>query len=448
MTDVPTPAASNTSAVAQGWVGTRAFRLGLVTIILVALVVRVGAAIRYDIEPQTDALDYDRHGVSIAEGAGYPEADELTGGPGPGAFRPPLYPYLLGGVYALAGPEDPGDRRQAGRIAQALLGIIAVGLIALIAFQIWGRVEALVAGGIAAVYPPLILAGSSLMTEPLFITLLLAGLAAMLHYRQRDRRFRWLVLAGACAGLATLGRTNGVILIAVFAFAAWTLRPRWSRQALRAPAVVLLAAGLMILPWTIRNAVELDAFVPVSTQAGFGFAGQYNETSAESRATWRPPFDTAEYRSLFVRPDLDEVEVADHLMNAVREYVWNNPEHVVVAGFWNGLRFLSLDDPVDVERRNAFFSGQPQGLAEISVYAFWLLALIALAGCFTSRARRLPGFVWILPPLFMLSVMFVFGMARYRVVIEPIVILLGTVALVAAWQRFRANPSSVRWRAS
>jgi 4-amino-4-deoxy-L-arabinose transferase-like glycosyltransferase len=422
-------------------VGGRAFKLGVTAILLVALVVRVGAAIRYDIEPETDALDYDRHAVSIAEGAGYPEAQRLTGGPGPGAFRPPLYPFLLGGVYAVAGTEDPGDRRLSGRLAQALLGTIAVGLIALIALQIWGRVEALVAGAIAAVYPPLVLAGSSLLTEPAFIVLMLAGLSAMLRYRLSDARLRWLAIAGACAGLATLGRTNGVILIAVFAFAAWTLRPRWSRQALMAPAVVLLAAAVMITPWTIRNAFELNAFVPVSTQAGFGFAGQYNEVAAESRATWLPPFSAPEYRSLFTQPGLDEVEVADRLTEGVREYVWDHPEHVAAAGFWNGLRFLSLDDPVDVERRNAFFSGQPQGLAEVSVYAFWLMALIALAGCFTSAARRLPHFIWVLPPLFMLSVMFVFGMARYRVVIEPIVILLGAIALVTAWQRFRAGPS-------
>ena len=58
-------------------------------------------------------------------------------------------------------------------------GIVA--LIGLIAFQLWGRREALVALALGAVYIPLILVGQSVMSEPLFVLCLLGAIACVLH---------------------------------------------------------------------------------------------------------------------------------------------------------------------------------------------------------------------------------------------------------------------------
>lgn len=418
----------------------RTFTLSLVAVLMLALIVRGAAAYRYaDLEPQTDALDYDRHAVSIAEGDGFPDATELTGGPGPTAWRPPLYPFVLGGVYAISGTSDEHTRWTAGRIVQVVFGVGVVGLIALVAFQLWGRVEALIAAGLTALYPPLILAGTSLLTEPLFIVLLLAGISAVLHYRQEDDRVRWLVLAGLCAGLAALARTNGLIAIAVFAIGLWTLSPRLSLKALRAPAIMVGIAALMIAPWTIRNAFEMDAFVPVSTQTGFAVAGQYNEVADGNKATWLPPFDVPDYRSLFTGEPLGEVELGERLTNRSIEYAADHPGHLASAAFWNGLRFLNLDDPVETERSSALFSGQPQALAELSVYAFWLLALVTIAACFSGAARRMPLFIWIMPPLFLLSVMFVVAMTRYRTPMDPIFLMISSAFIASVLDRVRAR---------
>ena len=65
-----------------------------------------------------------------------------------------------------------------------------------------GGVTALIASAIAAVYPPLIYSGTSLLTEPLSTVLLLCGIAAILRYRRDDGEVRWLVVAGLCAGFA------------------------------------------------------------------------------------------------------------------------------------------------------------------------------------------------------------------------------------------------------
>ncbi len=81
-----------------------------------------------------DALDYDHHAVSIAQGEGF-----ATSYGRETAFRPPAFPIFLAGVYELVGVEDKAERVEAARLANALVGTGIVALIGLIAFQLWGR---------------------------------------------------------------------------------------------------------------------------------------------------------------------------------------------------------------------------------------------------------------------------------------------------------------------
>ena len=425
--------------------------MALAAVLIAALLARGAAAHHYRYTPSTDTKDYDRHAVSIADGRGYPPASGFSGGTGPSAFRPPLYPYFLAGIYKLSGTADPAKRWSYGRYAQAVLGVVVVALIALIALQIWGRPESITAGAIAAVYPPLIFAGTSLLTEPLFLVLMLAGVSATLRYR-KDSRWRWLILAGLCAGLCSLCRTNGVIVIVALAAGVWIVRPRFSRRALARPAALVLTGLAVVAPWTLRNAVELHAFVPLTTQNGFALAGQYNPVAGADRATWLPPFDVPQYRHVFFRKvdrphepprfvssGISEVELQSRLTDLAVNYAGDHPGHVLAATFWSTLRFFDLWNPVAMEREAARFSGEPPGLAQASVYAFWLLGVLAIAGCFTAAARRVPRFIWLIPILTLASVILVYGDSRYRLPAEPVFILLATAAVTTAWHRLRSR---------
>src|SRR5919201_5174484 len=164
----------------------------LVAVLLaLALVVRVGyVAVTPGYRAVDDADNYDVHARSIAAGEGFARI-----GPGPTgetAFRPPGYPYLLAGVYALTGVEraEPAARFLAGRVANALVGTAIVALIGLLAAQLFERRVALAAMAVAAVYLPLVLVGGSLMSEPLFAALLLGALAAALQHRCSSHRWR------------------------------------------------------------------------------------------------------------------------------------------------------------------------------------------------------------------------------------------------------------------
>ncbi len=229
--------------------------------------------------PAHDAYDYDRQARSIAAGDGFPPSVHVAEG-GPSAWRPPVYPLFVGGVYAAS-----GDSVEAGRLAGAVLGAAAVLLVFLITTRIWGRRVGLVAAGLTAVFPPLVLLSRDLLAEPLFIVLELGAVLSVLVYG-RSGRVRWAAAAGVLCGLAALTRNPGVVLAIPIALGVWAVRPRRGpdpsvggsgTRALAAPAVVVACVALVLAPWAVRNAVEFGRFMPMTSSSGFALAGTYNE---------------------------------------------------------------------------------------------------------------------------------------------------------------------------
>lgn len=126
-----------------------------------------------------------------------------------------------------------------------------------------------------------------LMGEPLAATLLSGGVLAVLWAWEGERR-RWL-LPGALFGALALTRPEYLAITVLLALVV-LLRPsslfvapdsakgelgEW-RQGAVAAGVMLLGLAMIVAPWTIRNAVALDRFVPISTGGGqVLFAGTY-----------------------------------------------------------------------------------------------------------------------------------------------------------------------------
>ncbi len=416
-------------------------RLGLAVwaLLAVALVLRLGyVAATPDYAIVHDARDYDYHARSIARGEGYGLSFEL-----PTAFRPPGYSFLLAGVYDVAGVAREGvdERVPPARIVQAFVGTLAVALIGVIAAQLWGRREALAALALGAVYLPLILIGGALMSEPLFVVLMLGSLAAAIQLRRSRHKLGWALLAGFVAGLAILTRANGLVLLLPLAIGAWDLRPRWSWRALAPPALLVVVALATVAPWTIRNTVELHSFVPVSTQLGSALAGTYNDDARldrENPASWRSLRRIDELRSIYGQVGtIPEAELEKQLRHESFEYIRDHPGYVGTVAFWTTRRMLELGG-LDWARHTYSTVSVGPGWANAGVICFWVIALLAVAGAFTVRARRTPLFVWAVPLLMYLSVVFlVVETPRYRSPIDPFVILLAALAVTAAARRLR-----------
>jgi 4-amino-4-deoxy-L-arabinose transferase-like glycosyltransferase len=416
-------------------------RLALAALLIVAaaLVLRLAYV---DATPQTvlrgDGRDYDAHAQSIAIGEGYSKTIAYDR---PTAFRPPGYPYLLAGVYRVAGVEraDKVQRIHAARIAGAIVGTAVVALVGLLALQLWGPLVALAALALTAVYVPLITVGGAVMSEPLFDLFMLAALAAALQHRRSPHRFRWALLAGVLAGLATLTRANALVLLAPLVVAVWDARPRWSWRAL-APAVALVAvAAVTVAPWTIRNAVELHSFIPVSTQVGSALAGTYNDDARHDRdnpASWRSVKRVHAFDDLTARiSQTPEPVLERELRQRALRYIRQHPLYVAEVGFWTTARTFDLTGR-DWSRHTAATIGIDRRWADRGVVCFWAFALLALAGAATRLARRAPAFVWAVPALMFLSVAFlVVETPRYRTPIDPFLVLLATLAVATLARR-------------
>jgi 4-amino-4-deoxy-L-arabinose transferase-like glycosyltransferase len=342
----------------------------------------------------------------------------------PTAFRPPAYPIFVAGVYAVVGTADKAQRVEWARIANAFVGVGIVALIGLIAFQLWGRREALVALALGAIYIPLILVGQAVMSEPLFVLCLLGAIACLLH----RRTYPWVVLAGVLTGLAILGRANAIILLAPLAFAVWK-RPR----GLGPPVVLCVAAALTVLPWTIRNYETFHAFVPVSTQFGSALAGTYNSEARADKvnpASWRTLKRVDDYRPLFntIRSTPEPV-LEKELRKASIEFIKAHPAYVLTVAYWTTRRMLDLAG-MDWSIHTAATISATRGWGIAGVICFWVFALLAIFGATTRRARAAPLWLWAVPLLMYLSVVFlVVETPRYRTAIDPFIVLLAALTL-------------------
>lgn len=408
--------------------------------IALALLVRVIVVLTTgQYAPQTDAADYDRIAVSLAQHNRFPSS-VLTLDGGPTAFRAPLFPIALGAVYKVVGVGSAASRWEAGRLLEAALGAITVALTALIALRLWDRRAALLAGAIAAVYPPLILVGSSLMTESLFIPLALASVLSALLARDGPHRWRWSLAAGVLAACAALTRSNGILLLVPIVFLVWHGRPRLRWAAVREPLVVLIAAVVTLVPWTIRNEHVFHTLVPITTESGYLFAGTYNQYAAHRRdypTMWVPPVVEAVQ---VLRHDLrlNEEQLSSRLETVAIDYIRAHPTSVLRVAYWSALRLLNLTG-IGVERWAALYEAYPPTLAELSVYAFWALGVLVLGALLARAVRRAPAAFWFCPVVLFAPNLLIAGLTRYRSPVDPFLIMIAALGLLAAWDRLLAR---------
>lgn len=411
---------------------------------MVALLIRLALVLatpHYVPPAHDDPSDFDRMALALADHGRFPESVGTAHG-GPTAFRPPLFPLALGAVYRIVGTGSGPPRWEAGRLLEAVLGALAVGLIFMIAWRLWGRAAALASGGLAAVYPPLVMAGSSLMSESLFIALTLGAVLAALAHRNSPHRWRFAVLAGLLVGLASLTRGNGIVLLVPLILMTWGESPRLSLQAARAPLTVAFVTAAVLAPWTVRNAIELHAFVPITTETGYALAGTYDAQAQATRSLWQPPF-AQELWIWALEPGANEAQVSSRLTSVAFHYIRAHPVSLLATAYWNTARLLNLTGP-GIETSLAHVWGYPRWLAGLSVYAFWLLALLALGGALTPAARAAPAAMWGAPLLILLSAVPLLGLTRYRLPADPFFVLLAALGALSLGRRLRGSQVASR----
>lgn len=274
----------------------------LAVLVLAGLGLRVGYAVEQPATPPPDAEAYARIASSLYRDGEFDARPEgATREVQPSSAYSPGLPLFVAGVYSVSGGEHL-------TLALVLLAILAAGAIPmafLLGRRFAGPVAGLVGAGVLAFYPALLEYQGLLLTEPLAAFLLSASLVAFFAAADREvsrltdstgrkvaKPSRWFVV-GALLGLLALVRPEYLLLALglPLIWMAWLLLSEMAKkgatprlgETLRPVAACMLATALVLIPWTIHNAVELDRFVPISTGGGKAlFIGTYLEGDGDS----------------------------------------------------------------------------------------------------------------------------------------------------------------------
>jgi 4-amino-4-deoxy-L-arabinose transferase-like glycosyltransferase len=229
-----------------------------------ALLLRVAyvfAVHRLGAEPSSDSITYDALAWNLARGVGFQLEADGTLYP---VAKPPLLSWLVSLVY-----RATGHVYFAALLLQCVLGAFVPVLVRSLARTMFGANVGRIAGWLAVFHPLLVFFSGYLLTESLFTVLVLSSLLASVGWLKAPRASRALG-AGLLWGLTCLTRPTAMplpVLVAAWAWAPLGLMLRPGERA-RQAGLLLLGVALAIAPWTIRNAIVLRAFVPITTGGG------------------------------------------------------------------------------------------------------------------------------------------------------------------------------------
>ncbi len=389
-------------------------------IVLVAFLLRLAVITighTYRITPRRDHFQFGwemgRLARSIAMGQGFSSPTDLP--TGPSAWAPPLYPYILAGVFKLFGVYSALS-------AWVILTFNSVfaALTCLTLYRIAERIYGIsVARGTAwtwAVFPYAIYWPVRVVWET-SLTAFLLSLALLLTLRMAGgppRRRDW-ILFGLLWGVIALTNTA---VVSMFPFCLiWLLYrlPRVRRQFIGA-ALCVLAVALVMSPWLVRNYQVFGKFILVRDNLPLEM---YEANNDQSEGLWtrnEHPGNNPEAMRRFQQSgelgfmDEKRQEVGEFIAEHPGRFLWFTVERAVY--FWIAPPQATILDGYDlmISRHTNFLLG-----AAFAFAGLWLTIRNRKRGAFL-----LACFLLIYPLPYYLVMPFV----RYKHPIEPEMIML------------------------
>ena len=201
----------------------------------------------------------------------------------PTAAWPPAYSYVLAAMWKVVGISVTSSK-----VLNAVLSGLTIPFVYLLARAIFGKPSGWLAAGVFCVFPNAIAWSSVLFPEELFTFVFVVALWILVDPGAlRGARWRAPLAFGLLAGVATLTRGEGAVLLPV-AVLFWFARDGW-RDSMRPIALAIAGSAVMIMPWTVRNMVVMHAAIPVSTNSGIALRIGHSPQSTGTTEIVNPP---------------------------------------------------------------------------------------------------------------------------------------------------------------
>jgi 4-amino-4-deoxy-L-arabinose transferase-like glycosyltransferase len=394
-------------------------------------------------EPSADGIFYHAYGDAIARGWGYIDVDGS-----PVVRWMPGWPLLLGGLYRLFGTST-----LVAMLANAVLDAVTAVLLGVLGARLFRRRIGLVAGGLYAFWPGVVFLCATHMSESLF-NLLLVGtlLLTTVACAAESRRTAWFAAAGLCLGGAAMVKAEPLVMSPALLLTLWIGR-RSRADFLRAAAAFSLVTAAVLTPWTIRNWVAFERFLPTAASGGIGvyLANHPGATGGQDLRANRA------LQQRFRRRNAAETAIArnDAGWRDAWAFVRAHPEEEIriVA---NKLRLTYSGDARGAKlvrglgpEKNWHLGPEVWRRLRLTADSYWFAMLgLALVGLGTLRSWPPTAapllLLGVIVPWFCLHVVFLGG-PRYHVPQIPAIALLaalGVDAIVAGAKKLRSGPEA------
>jgi hypothetical protein len=433
-------------------------------VLLVSVILRVGAALYLGdhvvaLPGAADQISYHNLALRVLDGHGFTFDQAwwpLTQAGQPTAHWSYLYTLYLTAVYFIFGPHP-----LAARIIQAVVvGLLQPYWAYRIAEQIFGpslesakgeetrantffKYIPLLAASVTAVYIYFVYYAATLMTEPFYITALLASfsIALSLATRIRGSQYRYLAIGLGLALTVTVFLRQLFLLFVPFLFL-WLLIVGYRRHSLsRVLSSIAIATAVLVLsiiPISLYNYTRFNDFVLLNTNAGYAFFWANHPIYGTE---FIPASEMSGTYADLVPPelrDLNEAELDRALLKRGIQFVVAEPGRYVLLSLNRIPAYFKFwPDPA---------SGMISNVARVGSFGL-LLPFIAygLLRPFVNRSHApgRPRFVWPTWPLILLYLFILvytgihllsWALVRYRLPVDAVFVIFAALALAESGQ--------------
>jgi hypothetical protein len=412
-------------------------------VLAVAFVARtVVAAVFTDFDPATQIWEYgDIARATVEHGHGQMVAPILMKSAHPAdptfvyptAFEAPFLIWVWMGLFLLLGVTKLALAMMTA--LNVLMGTVIVYYSIRVAQALFGsEVIALTVGIVMALNPVFVFSVTTYHAINLYISLLLIAFDLTLSTRRPT--YPLSVLVGLLYGIATLVRAEYLVLIGAIFLCSLINHRQWKMT-----AVAVVAAFVIVAPWTARNYAVFHRFIPVCTEASVILFYGYNpETNGDVKSV-----DNSGVPERVLGRQLDavpldrnyEIASSDVYYNAAIEYMKSHPLRSFVVLPIYKAALLWIYDVYDPVTHRVLYQLQFWPLFVLSIIG---LVMSARSGCFAWPDHRTVLVLFGFHTLMMMSFDVV---ARYRMDLEPFLYAYAAVGAVGVcgWLRPRLRIS-------
>jgi len=333
------------------------------------------------------------------------------------------------------------------------MGTLSCGLVFLLGRRYFGRVVGTAAGLVAATYWYFLYFEGELLIVSLIILLDLIFLWLFVRAYE-SKSLPGYMASGFVLGISALARPN-ILLFGIVA-CVWVLGTeirQWRGALLRTSLFGALCL-VPILPITVRNAVEGDDFVLISSQGGVNFYIGNNPESDGTTAIvpgtrpgwWDGYYDAIAIANQSEGRELKPSEVSQFFFGESLEYITQNPKSWLSL-MWKKMGFLWKSAELTNNKPIKFFAEKYAPITRGLPIGFGLvgpLALLGLALCLGQARRTFP--LWGFAVVYSVSIWLFFVCTRFKMPMMPVLIILACASvqwLIVAWRNRRYVPATL-----